>query len=88
MRARTRSPFRVTTIETHLAGNLETAKMRAALFVVFCAAIATTSGENDESWAWNDDKQKTSKADEKAAVGEARCAISVYDLSDTVTLKV
>ncbi|XP_032666943.1 collagen alpha-2(IV) chain-like [Odontomachus brunneus] len=40
--------------------------MRAALFILY-VVVATASGENDESWAWNDDKQKTSKP-----VGEAR----------------
>ncbi|XP_014479180.1 PREDICTED: collagen alpha-1(III) chain-like [Dinoponera quadriceps] len=41
--------------------------MRAALFI-FCVVVATASGEKDEPWTWNDDKQKTSKAE----VGEAR----------------
>ncbi|XP_011867484.1 PREDICTED: uncharacterized protein LOC105561786 [Vollenhovia emeryi] len=35
-------------------------KMRALFSIVF-AMIATAIAENDESWTWNDDRQKTSR---------------------------
>lgn len=54
-------------------------KMRV-FFLIFFTIITVTTAENDESWTWNEDKQKMGRnADVRYAVN-----LFIYLLSDNI----